>query len=338
MADDRDWRRTRDRGEGYGDPLWRRDEERGRYGHGGQDRDERRRAETERDWGRDRGEYGRGYGAREDWARRSWEQDRGYAPRGRSGREGWGRENWDRRYGPDYGPGAEIGRRPLGGSAPGGAWGFDESWGRDPGWNEGWEPTGYGRAGYGRDRYGERVGYGDRGRGDRSWWDRATDEVSSWMGDEEAERRRQQDRRPEEYFRGRGPRGYVRSDERIREDVSDRLTDNPILDATDIDVTVSGGEVTLSGNVDSRYSKRLAEDLADEVSGVRHVQNNLRIRQTENQRESISGTYSGIAESGTTSDTGQLDRSGVSGSEGTGNTSGAPTGSAEARGQGSRKP
>lgn len=78
--------------------------------------------------------------------------------------------------------------------------------------------------------------------------------------------------------RGRGPRGYTRSDERIREDVNDRLTDDPIVDASDIEVLVSRGEVTLNGNVDSRTAKRRAEDCADDVSGVRHVQNNLRVR------------------------------------------------------------
>jgi hypothetical protein len=78
--------------------------------------------------------------------------------------------------------------------------------------------------------------------------------------------------------RGRGPKGYIRSDERIREDVSDRLTDDPIVDASDIEVLVVGAEVTLNGNVDSRTAKRRAEDCADDVTGVRHVQNNLRVR------------------------------------------------------------
>ncbi len=98
--------------------------------------------------------------------------------------------------------------------------------------------------------------------------------------------------------------------------MSDRLTDNPILDAGDIDVAVEHGEVTLNGSVDSRYSKRLAEDIADEVSGVRHVQNNLRVRQSDRGWE--------------TSELGRTDRSGLSGSTGTGNTSGAMTGTAGA--------
>lgn len=77
--------------------------------------------------------------------------------------------------------------------------------------------------------------------------------------------------------RGRGPKGYRRSDERISEDVHDRLTDDPWLDATDIEVTVKAGEVTLSGQVDSREGKHRAERLVEDLSGVRHVQNNLRV-------------------------------------------------------------
>ncbi len=321
MADQRDdWRRDRDRSRAERD-----DRERDRYGRSEYGRgDASRAADPENEWRRDRGDYGRGYENRDEWSRGSGRRvtDRGY---GRDfGRGPYGREDWGRRYGPDPGYGGDFGRRAISGGVPGGAWGFDESWGRDPGWDRGWEPTGYGRAGYGRDRYGERVGYGNDRRNERGWWDRASDEVSSWFGDDQAERRRQEDERA--YHRGRGPRGYARSDERIREDVSDRLTDNPILDASEIDVTVGDGEVTLSGNVDSRYSKRLAEDITDEVSGVKHVQNNLRVRQSPQQRDSISGTYSGVSERGATSDVGRTSGSGVSGSTGVGNT-GSMTGS-----------
>jgi hypothetical protein len=76
-------------------------------------------------------------------------------------------------------------------------------------------------------------------------------------------------------FTGRGPKGYVRSDERILEDVSERLEEHGDLDASDVSVTVSGGEVTLEGAVDGRRSRRLAEDLAHSVSGVRDVHNRL---------------------------------------------------------------
>lgn len=76
---------------------------------------------------------------------------------------------------------------------------------------------------------------------------------------------------------GKGPKGYSRSDDQIFEDVCERLTQNGQLDASPIEVTVDGGEVTLSGTVDGRRSKRLAEDIADSVSGVRDVHNRLKI-------------------------------------------------------------
>lgn len=283
------------------DAAWRdwpgRRRERGSYGTASGDRD------RYREQGRPEGHRYEGHPWGNDWGRDRSRDDRD----SRSAREAWGRDDNRAAYWDLIGPGW-IG---------GGGWGFAEDYRRDPyyrdrdSWGYGRYP---GRSAYGRDRY----GYGNPRDQDRGWWDRATDEVSSWFGDDDAERRRQEDAR-HDMHRGRGPRGYTRSDERIREDVSDRLTDNPILDASDVEVTVASGEVTLSGQVDSRYSKRLAEDIAEDVSGVRHLQNNLRVRET---RESISGTYSGISEGGTTSDLGRTPRSGASGSIGAGNTGG----------------
>lgn len=116
-------------------------------------------------------------------------------------------------------------------------------------------------------------GPGRRQEEDRSWFDRARDEVSSWMGDQDALHRRQEDGA----HRGRGPKGYRRSDERIREDVSDRLTDDSWLNASDVEVAVLDGDVTLTGSVRSREDKKRAEALAESVTGVDNVQNNLRI-------------------------------------------------------------
>lgn len=112
---------------------------------------------------------------------------------------------------------------------------------------------------------------------DRGWFERARDEVSAWMGDHDAQRRREHDAAIRADHRGRGPKGYRRSDERIREDVSDRLTDDGWLDASAIEVVVKDGEVTLSGTVHARDDKRRAELLAESVSGVDNVQNNLRL-------------------------------------------------------------
>jgi hypothetical protein len=78
-------------------------------------------------------------------------------------------------------------------------------------------------------------------------------------------------------YAGRGPKGYARSDERIREDVCDRLSWDDEIDATDITVVVAGGEVTLEGNVTTRHMKRLGEDIAEQVPGVVDVHNRLRV-------------------------------------------------------------
>lgn len=79
--------------------------------------------------------------------------------------------------------------------------------------------------------------------------------------------------------RGRGPRGYRRSDARILEEVNDRLTDDPRVDAGEIQADVKDGEVTLTGTVEGRDARRRAEDVAEAVSGVTYVMNNLRVRQ-----------------------------------------------------------
>lgn len=77
--------------------------------------------------------------------------------------------------------------------------------------------------------------------------------------------------------RGRGPRGYARSDERILEDVSERLCDDPIVDATDIEVRCNQGCVVLEGKVPTRWMKHRAEDIADSASGVKDVDNRIRV-------------------------------------------------------------
>jgi hypothetical protein len=82
-------------------------------------------------------------------------------------------------------------------------------------------------------------------------------------------------------FSGKGPKNYVRSDERIREDVCEQLTHHPQVDASDIEVTVREGEVTLTGTVDTRMAKRAAEEAGDHVRGVKDVHNQLRVRPQE---------------------------------------------------------
>ncbi|WP_366655847.1 BON domain-containing protein [Fodinicurvata sp. EGI_FJ10296] len=214
------------------------------------------------------------------------------------------RDEDDRHPGDDYRHRPQAGRDPRR---------EDPHRGRDR-WSEEERPGAGGRShgaprgGYGQDPdYAHRGGHpvrGGRGRRDdrddgrnqdRGMLDRAADEVSSWFGDDEATRRREED------HRGKGPRGYRRSDQRIEEDCNDRLTDDPFVDARDIQVSVSNGEITLSGEVDSKRAKRHAEDCADSVSGVTHVQNNLRIRQpdqTAGQTPTSAGSPSSTPSSG----------------------------------------
>jgi hypothetical protein len=75
----------------------------------------------------------------------------------------------------------------------------------------------------------------------------------------------------------RPPKGYFRSNDRVREDVCQALADEGELDATDIEVEVDRGVVTLRGKVADRGSKRRAETVAEAVRGVEDVQNALRI-------------------------------------------------------------
>jgi osmotically-inducible protein OsmY len=248
------------------------------------------------------------YGRRSDYASGSYREPsprsyRNYSERQESDYDRYGREGYyGNRYGSDYGYDFDYERRRYGTSRNEPYSARDYDYGRDrygygysepsSRYSEGYNyPSGYRSAeAYGsRYRRGDQRGYEGRVPEERGWWDRASDEVASWFGDEEAERRRRMDdlRR---LYRGLGPRSYRRSDERIREDVNDRFTDDPYLDASDIDVSVSNCEVTLSGTVDNRTAKRRAEDIAEWVSGVTNVQNNLRASQEGTIRGRTTGT------------------------------------------------
>ena len=83
---------------------------------------------------------------------------------------------------------------------------------------------------------------------------------------------------PRGSHRGKGPKGFEMSDDRVRERVCEALHEDHDVDASDIDVSVSQGEVTLMGTVDDRQSKRMAEDCVLQCAGVRDVHNQLRVR------------------------------------------------------------
>jgi osmotically-inducible protein OsmY len=168
-------------------------------------------------------------------------------------------------------------RRP----ASGGTGGYD--------YERGYGDGGYGyapredryRTAYGRGDYRSRQDYEDRGdrfeeraRDAGDFFRRTGQKISNWFSSEGRDDSRHE---AERGARGLGPKGYKRSDDRISEEAHQHLTDDAWVDASDINISVSGGEVTLSGTVASREAKHRAERIVEELSGVAHVQNNLRV-------------------------------------------------------------
>lgn len=194
-----------------------------------------------------------------------------------------------------------------------------------------WEPADPNRM-YGGAPYGGGAGY-DRGQG-RQDWNRgygSQTHTGTFGGytsvdrehDRERERDWNEDTRDRERggggggvmesigrFFGFGPKNYRRSDERMTEEVNDRLYRHPEIDASDVDVSVKDGEVTLSGTVDSRRAKYMAEDLCDQVMGVKDVNNQLRVRKpagsfASDPTREMASTSNTLLGSGATSTLGQ---------------------------------
>jgi hypothetical protein len=205
------------------------------------------------------GGYGQGYsqsGYREGGFGMGGRTEGGrvYGQYGQTG-QGFGQSGYGQGGYGQQGYGSESYREPGLGQQMG-AGGYIQGWGQggygQGGFGQGLGPSGFGQEqeyGYGRGDY-ER-GFGGRGFGS-----------SSVTGGR---------------FVGRGPKGYRRSDERIREEINEELTRNPEVDASEIEVQVQNSEVTLNGKVEDRHQKRLAEDLAERCSGVNDVHNQLKV-------------------------------------------------------------
>jgi hypothetical protein len=104
-------------------------------------------------------------------------------------------------------------------------------------------------------------------------------------------------------FAGKGPKNYTRSDERIREDVNEMLTQHPDIDASDIEVEVENGVVTLNGAVPDKQSKRMCEDAIENLPGVKDVRVELRTGgngANGSMRNSVSGTNGRSGANGST--------------------------------------
>jgi hypothetical protein len=70
----------------------------------------------------------------------------------------------------------------------------------------------------------------------------------------------------------------MRADEHLRDEVCSRLEQARELDTSDLEVSVTNGEVTLTGSVPVRPMKYAIEDLCDHVDGVVEIHNQLRVR------------------------------------------------------------
>lgn len=257
------------------------DEGRGFEGRGDEGRGDEGRWDEERDFGR----YGR-----EDFGRGGFEGREGWRG-GSQVRRGEGRyeDRWGGgRMGEDFGRGGPEVRRGMG---------RDEDFGQRYGEQRQGHPRGSGGLSYTGEDFSRGVGrYEGGGPGGLEPGLRRYI-GGGWAG---LDPERGRDSRAEDYGRGgglrgtgygmarmdvgeqrmgRGPRSYTRSDDRIREDICERLM-RGWMNAENVDVRVSAGEVTLIGNVDSRDEKRAIEDLAEEVLGVKEVHNQLRVSRT----------------------------------------------------------
>jgi osmotically-inducible protein OsmY len=230
------------------------------------------------------GSYEGGYG------NRGYHDDDDYSSYGRYGQYDRGNRNYGNS---DH----QYDRGNYGSSGGYGNSNFGSSYGRGYDYNRGqrYDQGSIGSVG----NYGTVGSYGNEQYRDRGVWDKTRDEVSSWFGNEDAERRREMDRRFTAEHRGKGPRGYSRSDDRIKEDINDRLSDNPYIDASDVEVSVTNGEVVLSGKVADRHDKRRAEDIAEGVSGVRNVENRIRVQSEVGESTSAFSTTPRSAQTST---------------------------------------
>jgi len=207
-----------------------------------------------KDWDYDRTSSNQGYNS---------SQGSGYNQYG-SNQYGSGQSSQGTNYGSSYGS-----QRPgySGSSGQNSGYGSSSNYNQEYGRNSG---QGY-NSNY-SSSYGSQYGQGNYNQGQSRWGSESSFESKS----------------------GKGPKGYRRSDERIREEISDLLTSHHEVDPSEVEIKVSNCEVTLTGTVSSRHEKRMIEDLASQISGVSDVTNQLRVQQSQDQsRSSSDGQRSG---------------------------------------------
>lgn len=272
-----------------------------------------------------------GYGAGSSYAEPRYHGD--FQSRGIGEEEGYG--SYGREFasrGDTSGFGRDVGRM-QGGR---GQEGYGQSWREQR--TYGSAAQGYGARGGEQQSYGSEFGYGRSGQpyGQRGYQgygssDQGSQRLQQGYGRQGS--RGTQSSEPGRSYRGVGPRNYTRSDERIREDLNERLTDAHDIDASMITVEVSNGVATLTGTVSERWMKHRAEDIADGCTGVSDVRNNLQVQSQSGQ--SGLGRQSQGSQYGSSQGSSQMGTSGQYGGS-TSGTQGSNLGtSASASSQGS---
>ena len=232
---------------------------------------------------------GEDFGSRHDYGWRSGEAHRELGRRdgsgGGRGESGRGGEEDFRDYGRGqpggtYEHAGERGYRHGGGyggfgrqpGEAGGGFSSGQSYASEPGWGPGY--GGEGRSlqsgqGSGQGQYGQSFGEAGRTYGEQGFGQ------SRYGYGHESERRRRA---------GRGPKGYQRSDERLKEDICERLMNADHIDAGDVSVEVKDGKVSLEGTVSQRRMKHAIEDIVDDCIGVKDIDNRVRVSHGEEKR------------------------------------------------------
>ncbi|CAN5840553.1 hypothetical protein BH11MYX2_BH11MYX2_37770 [soil metagenome] len=113
--------------------------------------------------------------------------------------------------------------------------------------------------------------YGQSAYGQGSYTSRYVPGTNHPYADREAHNRYNSAHFPQGPHRGKGPKSYTRSDERLKEHVNELLMEHAEIDATHIDVAVNNGEVSVTGTVEDRQQRRAVEDLIEGVFGVKDV-------------------------------------------------------------------
>ena len=191
--------------------------------------------------------------------------------------------------GRQYGQGSSMGPFEPSGGSYGSRTSFAQEYNRamrhEP---QGGYDTGFGGSFGSSSGYGQSNQYGS-GRGsqyDQQYMDQGASGQGGWL----------------QSLRGKGPKGYTRSDERLKEDICERLTHHPAIDASDVEIEAKQGVVTLTGSVTQRQAKHQIEDLVEDVSGVKDIENRISVRpqsqSSQSQQQLGSGSLGGSSSRG----------------------------------------